>query len=881
MNLQKMAKTSRNLSAADLLLWDLNMKTEHISVRSQINVNATICFMAVLGGMLTAAPAAETLITPTGVTASSEFDGGGIDQRDASQLTDNSGLTSSDLSGTHDTDVRTTMWMSNGTLKTPNDTDPDLLFDLGEVYDLTTIHIWAYNETGSYASNPALPSRGAKDVDVLGSTDGISYALISSISLNMAGGVTGEPVQNFSVFQSNVRYIRFDIASNHNNATFPTDTNGGTYSGGSEGYGFTGMSEVKFTVHPIGEVLSSPLLSIDAAAEGQLTLSILGLKPARYYNLLSGTVLPGSFPNFVSSEMQGQINRDVVIDLPAADQTFYVVKDSQFPVEAPEVLGLEWPDATPAGSPIPVSTDYQKLFFTGRYANYTLADTWYPSWGADDRLYSPFTDGDVMDANGDPVSSWSYRTSPTVGHAIVTGSDPLELEVINPGIIDGSATPYIGRYPCGSLHYNGVWYIGSYGLNNAAYGGNWPIMGPCAGFHTSTDNGVNWTVSPRSCALDNALFPEPTVMDGPVKFGAPHFVDFGKNMEHSPDGKAYLVGHGSTEFDGDDRNFNLSWITGDSIYLCRVTPSVANINDANQYEYFAGHDTGTGDPIWSSDFADTEPIVEWDNNCGCVTITYNAPLQRYLMCVTDGGNTVGPMNTYILESTSMTGPWKKVTYMENFGVQAYFVNIPTKFISNDGKTFWLCYSANYAPAYRDNPEYSNPKGSEYSMSMHEVMLLAPGEEPPPAPETHLTATNNLALQASVEVSSVYSGYTAAAANDGIVDGWPGDTAAEWTSNSEGSGAWIKLTWDTPQTISAVQLFDRPNQYDQVIVGNLEFSDGTSIALTDSLEDDASSGQMFEFAPKTVSWVKFTVNAVKTSTQNIGLSEFAVFAERLE
>jgi hypothetical protein len=31
----------------------------------------------------------------------------------------------------------------------------------------------------------------------------------------------------------------------------------------------------------------------------------------------------------------------------------------------------------------------------------------------------------------------------------------------------------------------------------------------------------------------------------PVKIGAPKFVDFGKNMEHSPDGKAYLVAHGA------------------------------------------------------------------------------------------------------------------------------------------------------------------------------------------------------------------------------------------------------------------------------------------------------------------------------------------------
>ena len=31
-----------------------------------------------------------------------------------------------------------------------------------------------------------------------------------------------------------------------------------------------------------------------------------------------------------------------------------------------------------------------------------------------------------------------------------------------------------------------------------------------------------------------------------------------------------------------------------------------------------------------------------------------------------------------------------VTYMKDFGEQAYFVNIPSKFISADGKTLWLC-----------------------------------------------------------------------------------------------------------------------------------------------------------------------------------------------
>jgi len=125
--------------------------------------------------------------------------------------------------------------------------------------------------------------------------------------------------------------------------------------------------------------------------------------------------------------------------------------------------------------------------------------------------------------------------------------------------------------------HNGIWYIGTYGLANGNCEANWPILGPCAGFHISKDLGKTWTPSPRSTEPGKALFPEPAKFKDPIKLGSPHFVDFGKNLEHSPDGKAYLVGHGATEPDQEDRNANASWITGDQIYLCRVTPRSLNI----------------------------------------------------------------------------------------------------------------------------------------------------------------------------------------------------------------------------------------------------------------------------------------------------------------
>jgi hypothetical protein len=208
--------------------------------------------------------------------------------------------------------------------------------------------------------------------------------------------------------------------------------------------------------------------------------------------------------------------------------------------------------------------------------------------------------------------------------------------------------------------------------------------------------------------------------------GCPHVVDFGKNMEHSPDGKAYLVGMGAEESDPKPRYANLSWITGDQVYLARVTPGIENMNDVTKYEFFAGHDAA-GKPIWTGDFSRIKPLLDWNNNMGCVTVTYDAPLKKYLMCVTDGWPTVAKMNSYILEADRITGPWRLVVYMKEFGEQGYFLNFPSKFISKDGKTLWLCYSANFSPGWNDVKLNFNPPGGRYGLCLHEVRLLAPGE----------------------------------------------------------------------------------------------------------------------------------------------------------
>jgi hypothetical protein len=387
----------------------------------------------------------------------------------------------------------------------------------------------------------------------------------------------------------------------------------------------------------------------------------------------------------------------------------------------------EWPNEPPRDCPFPQSSAFSGIVLTGRSASYTDADTWYPSWAADGQLYSPWTDGVV---HGQACLSFHQRrvnkylldldrdTPASTGQAKIVGDDPLHLEIVNLGTFASDPAPYAGRYPGGSLVYRNVWYYGTYTLDDIDGAcGNWCTLGPFVGFRTSTDLGRSWTETPRTPA--SPLFGESTQDGQRVRIGAPHVVDFGRELEHSPDGKAYLIAHGASGPEG-----WANWIAGDAIYLLRVTPSLQTMNDANAYEFFAGHDQG-GRPRWTSDLHGMQPLLSWDRHLGCVTATYDAPLGRYLMCVSrpsDGHNSLGTYDTLLLEAEALAGPWRLIHYLPRFGHQAYFVNVPSKFIDAAGQRMWLCYSANFS-GLLDKPQLSEPTGSRYAMCLQEFALV--------------------------------------------------------------------------------------------------------------------------------------------------------------
>lgn len=397
---------------------------------------------------------------------------------------------------------------------------------------------------------------------------------------------------------------------------------------------------------------------------------------------------------------------------------------------------------------LPQSALFRGLRFTGRYRNYLPkgikwgCDTWYPSWSEDGNLYSSCTDGTIYDRDGKDIQIWSgwsrgsnggyfsdlgggpADASGTTGNAVLRGDDPFQLtiDVLKP--FRHPSPRYEGYYPCGNFVHEGIWYYGGYYCHRWLNGHSVPItyeLGGFGGFRTSSDFGQTWQDTPHTD--ERPLFPETGRCSGgaPIKMGTPHFVDFGRNLERSPDGFAYLVGHGTYEPDG-----VANWCSGDAISLARVRPSIGSMNDPSAWEFFAGHDGNA--PKWTPDFGQIQPIIRWPGGAGCVNITYHPHLKRYFGFICGGwyDGDAGPYNLWVVEASELTGPWSTVALLRgSFGGQPYFVCMPSKFNGGDSRKLTLFYSANWSLDRAGIPSDVDKSGAggAYSLCVAEFELI--------------------------------------------------------------------------------------------------------------------------------------------------------------
>ena len=191
----------------------------------------------------------------------------------------------------------------------------------------------------------------------------------------------------------------------------------------------------------------------------------------------------------------------------------------------------------------------------------------------------------------------------------------------------------------------------------------------------------------------NALYVTPHNDDnffnekGKAKFRVPRAVVFGQDNKLSPDGKIYFVSHGYYKGTGTN-----NWANGDALYMCRVDEGINNVIDHTKYQFWNGSK-------WVSSVDDARPFLAWPDNLGGVTITWDPGLKKYILLVchndmTGIGDYARQHRIIFMEADKITGPYKVIHYMVNWGPGTYFANIPAKWISKDGKTAWLVISAN-------------------------------------------------------------------------------------------------------------------------------------------------------------------------------------------
>ncbi|MBL4903607.1 MAG: hypothetical protein JKY62_13290, partial [Desulfocapsa sp.] len=135
---------------------------------------------------------------------------------------------------------------------------------------------------------------------------------------------------------------------------------------------------------------------------------------------------------------------------------------------------------------------------------------------------------------------------------------------------------------------------------------------------------------------------------------------------------------------------------------------------------------------------------------------------------------------------------------------------------------------------------------------------------------------NIAFEASISASSEYAqaDQLASKAIDGVIDGYPGDSSREWSTEGEGVGAWLELNWPGIYLINRIILYDRPNAHDHITSATITFNDETTLSI--GLLGNDGSGVEYVFAQKSISNLILTVEGTANTPTNIGLAEIEVF-----
>ena len=273
-------------------------------------------------------------------------------------------------------------------------------------------------------------------------------------------------------------------------------------------------------------------------------------------------------------------------------------------------------------------------------------DNWPMTWADDGELYTSYGDGNGF--------APFVPEKLSLGFAKVSGSpESFRGENIRSPTGEQLGDGRHGKKASGMLMVDGVLYMWVRNAGNSQLA--W-----------STDHAKTWTWS-------DWKFTE--------SFGAPSFLNFGRNYEGARDGYVYVY---STDAE-------TAYLRADRLVLARVPKD--RIRERGAYEFFVRLDEH-GAPVWSQDIRERGGVF---TNPGAVyrtQVTYHAPSKRYLLNTIGRGNDTRFHGGFgIYDAPNPWGPWTTAFFTDNWDVGPGETNsFPTKWMSADGRTAWLVFS---------------------------------------------------------------------------------------------------------------------------------------------------------------------------------------------
>jgi hypothetical protein len=315
-------------------------------------------------------------------------------------------------------------------------------------------------------------------------------------------------------------------------------------------------------------------------------------------------------------------------------------------------------------------------------------DLWTATWADDDNLYSA----------SDDTSGFGGACNSNLAVNRITGSAPPDLHGVTVNCMKeyggGSETQKEdgGMWKaCGLTCVDGVLYLSvSRQLTcptepNGTWEGRsspFPIQETWdASIVKSTDHGRTWSLAPK---LRQAMFPGRS-------FSTPFFVQYGKNGQGNKDDAdryVYAVSNDGT------------WNNGNWMILGRVRRDRLARLDPADWGFVHGYDDH-GKPIWQPRYDNALYIFRAPNRASMTGVHYIAGLDLYIMPQWHYPYLDDPERRWIatrIEFYQAPAPWGPWTlfHTQDFQPESWYNPcIPAKFISADGRKFWIFVAGNF------------------------------------------------------------------------------------------------------------------------------------------------------------------------------------------